>query len=111
MTNRTKVVVSTHATRMQRGSSVPVRKVTNLTLTNEHVRRVSRLPAVRLKQFFSFHCSFVFICNIFSLVHPCDEANRGGCQHICLKRNNMAVCKCKLGFTLEEDGKSCEKGR
>ena len=43
-------------------------------------------------------------------VHPCDQGNNGGCEQKCLKKGSEARCSCEKGFTLEEDGKSCEKG-
>ena len=43
-------------------------------------------------------------------IHPCDTENKAGCEHICQKKNEKAVCKCKPGYTLKEDGKSCRKG-
>ena len=44
-------------------------------------------------------------------VHPCDQGNNAGCEHTCLRKGSEARCSCEKGFTLEEDGKSCEKGR
>ena len=49
--------------------------------------------------------------NYIFLVHPCDQGENGGCQHLCTKKGVDARCFCKKGFTLEEDGTSCEKGR
>ena len=45
------------------------------------------------------------------LVHPCDEEEKGGCEDICEKKGAKASCKCRAGYALEEDGKSCEKGK
>ena len=28
--------------------------------------------------------------------HPCDQPKRGGCQHICRKNGDKAVCACKV---------------
>ena len=44
------------------------------------------------------------------LVHPCDEANNGGCSQICNKRNETHECSCESGFILEEDKATCQKG-
>ena len=44
------------------------------------------------------------------LVHPCDTANNGGCSQLCYKKMGNYKCACKSGFTLGEDGKSCNKG-
>ena len=50
--------------------------------------------------------------NIFNLylVHPCDEANNGGCSQICSKRKEKHVCSCEPGFALEKDKTTCKKG-
>ena len=44
------------------------------------------------------------------LVHPCDEANNGGCNQICNKKNEKHECSCETGFVLAEDKKTCSKG-
>lgn len=45
------------------------------------------------------------------LVHPCDEANNGGCNQICNKRKEKHECSCETGFVLTEDKKTCIKGQ
>ena len=50
------------------------------------------------------------ISNFQYLVHPCDEANNGGCSQICNKRKENRECSCEIGFTLGEDKTSCKKG-
>ena len=44
------------------------------------------------------------------LVHVCDQGKNGECQHHCVKKGLDAMCSCKKGFILMEDGKSCKKG-
>lgn len=40
--------------------------------------------------------------------NPCGpSSNNGDCEHICLPSDASATCKCKLGFTLQSDGKHC----
>lgn len=55
------------------------------------------------------YMSFVII-NFCHLVHPCDEANNGGCGQICNKRNEKHECSCESGFVLLEDKTTCKKG-
>ena len=56
---------------------------------------------------------WVFVFKQFQsyLVHPCDEANNGGCSQICNKKNEKHECSCEVGFALEEDKKTCQKGK
>ena len=56
------------------------------------------------------HFIIVFILIISTLVHPCDTAANGGCSQICNKKMEKYECACKSGFTLGQDGKSCNKG-
>ncbi len=62
----------------------------------------------------AYNCNYIrtgFLINHFlSLVHPCDEANNGGCSQICNKRNEKHECSCESGFILEEDKATCQKG-
>ena len=46
---------------------------------------------------------------IWCTEHPCD-INNGGCEQKCNKVERAAVCGCNEGYTLGDDGKSCEKG-
>jgi len=39
-------------------------------------------------------------------VHPCDVGN-GGCEQVCVKDGDNAVCFCEEGFELAPDDKSC----
>ncbi len=50
------------------------------------------------------------IMHIQSLVHPCDEANKGGCSQICNKRKEKHECSCEPGFVLAENNATCKKG-
>ena len=44
-------------------------------------------------------------------VHPCDKETKGGCDQICNKDGDDAVCSCnEPDYKLGEDGKSCEEG-
>ena len=52
--------------------------------------------------------SLINIFNPLVSVHPCDEKN-GGCEHECVRKGTNAVCKCKEGFKLNADGKTCNK--
>lgn len=51
-----------------------------------------------------------FIIQFDYLVHPCDEANNGGCGQVCNKRNEKHECSCEAGFVLQDDKKTCKKG-
>ena len=64
-----------------------------------------------------FSCSFSYIdemsfviINFYYLVHPCDEANNGGCGQVCNKRNEKHECSCEAGFVLQQDKVTCKKG-
>ena len=50
------------------------------------------------------------INNFYNLVHPCDEANNGGCNQICNKKKEKHECSCEVGFVLTEDNRTCKKG-
>ena len=41
------------------------------------------------------------------IVHPCDQEENGGCEHLCEKVGSKAVCKCNKNFKLDKDGKNC----
>ena len=36
------------------------------------------------------------------------QMNNGGCQHQCINLHNGHKCKCRKGFTLGKDGKTCD---
>ena len=45
-------------------------------------------------------------------VHPCDKDDKGGCEQVCEKKGEEAVCKCNEGFKpTEEDANKCEEGK
>ena len=44
------------------------------------------------------------------LVHPCDKEDKAGCAHECERDGALFKCICKEGFTLDNDGKKCNKG-
>lgn len=46
----------------------------------------------------------------FPIVHPCDKADKGGCNQVCIKRKAWHVCSCKSGFMLGNDKRICNKG-
>ena len=39
-------------------------------------------------------------------VNECQMLN-GGCEHDCINTNGSYVCKCKKGFFLDGNGKTC----
>ena len=45
----------------------------------------------------------------FLSVHPCDKTNKAGCEQLCKKKGDEAVCKCKPGFKLAKNRKNCTK--
>ena len=48
----------------------------------------------------------------FYLVHPCDLPSKAGCEQTCNKDGKSSVCSCaKPDYTLNQDGKSCDKGK
>ena len=46
-------------------------------------------------------------------VHPCDKATKGGCEQVCNKDGENAKCSCEPAedFTLNADGKTCDKSK
>ena len=44
------------------------------------------------------------------LVHPCDKEDKAGCSHECERDGALFKCICREGFTLDYDGKKCNKG-
>ena len=45
-------------------------------------------------------------------IHPCDLDTKGGCDQTCNKNGKSAECECTPpDYTLNADGKSCDKGR
>ena len=43
-------------------------------------------------------------------IHPCDESDRGGCDHVCNKDRDDAVCSCNRGYKVSNrDPKKCRK--
>ena len=55
--------------------------------------------------------SFYFVCS-FS-VHPCQRANKGGCDHKCTQDGKERTCSCTndIDFQLQDDGKTCKPGK
>ena len=54
---------------------------------------------------------FKLFQNHYLPVHPCDKETKGGCDQICNKDGDDAVCACnEPDYKLAEDGKSCDKG-
>ena len=49
--------------------------------------------------------------SIYFLVHPCDKKTYGGCEQVCNKDGENAKCSCEPAeeFTLNADGKTCDK--
>ena len=43
-------------------------------------------------------------------MHPCDEANNGGCSQICNKNKEKRECACEAGFVLGKNKMTCKKG-
>ena len=43
---------------------------------------------------------------LFSDVNECAVRN-GGCDHICKNQQGSFECKCKVGFKIGTDGKTC----
>ena len=61
---------------------------------------------------FPSHCMGYVQVSIVIPVHECDKPTKGGCEQICTKKGDEAICKCKTPeFKLSTDGKSCDKGR
>ena len=41
-------------------------------------------------------------------MHPCDKAEKGGCEQICNKKGEKALCGCNDGFKVStEDSTQC----
>ena len=47
----------------------------------------------------------------FPVVHPCDQENKGGCEQLCTKKDDQAVCGCNEGYRVATDPKKCEKSK
>ena len=46
------------------------------------------------------------------LVHPCDKADKGGCEETCEKKGEEEfICSCPVGYKLNDDGKKCDKSK
>ena len=46
------------------------------------------------------------------LVHPCDKADKAGCEQNCEKKGGEDfVCTCQKEFKLNADGKKCDKSK
>ena len=48
---------------------------------------------------------------IFTLAHPCDKKDNGGCSQVCNKDGEEAACACHEGFELTDDEKSCKESK
>ena len=44
-------------------------------------------------------------------MHICDQDGNGGCEVECEKVGKEAKCGCKEGFTLNKNGKDCDKSK
>ena len=41
-------------------------------------------------------------------VHPCDQEDKGGCEQVCTKNDDLAVCGCNQGYKVSTtDPKKC----
>ena len=49
--------------------------------------------------------------NVKFIWDPCDEATKGGCEQICNKDGDNAVCACDSQHFLNVDGTSCDESR
>ena len=58
-------------------------------------------------------CLYVHLSLNLSLVHPCDREGKGGCEQVCNKDGVNAKCSCGPAedFTLNADGKTCDKSK
>ena len=68
----------------------------------------------QIKNFVSKMYSGVHKTEIIVLpVHPCDKPNKGGCEQICDKDGEKAVCSCvsPYDYTLSANGKTCDKSK
>ena len=49
---------------------------------------------------------------VIFLVHPCDKAEKGGCEQTCEKKGEEEyICTCPVGYKLNDDGKKCDKSK
>ena len=49
--------------------------------------------------------------DFFFTVHPCDKDTKGGCDQICNKDGDDAVCACMKGYETNDGGKTCTKSK
>ena len=53
----------------------------------------------------------IFI-RLLLLVHPCDKPTKGGCEQVCDKKGDEALCGCKEGYKVSAEDKSkCTKSK
>ena len=74
-------------------------------------RKVSedRFLLIHYDQIYLELCCLILIIPV--IVHPCDNEDNGGCQHVCEKVALKAVCKCNKNFELAQDKKKCNEGK
>ncbi|XP_033117677.1 tolloid-like protein 1 isoform X1 [Anneissia japonica] len=49
-----------------------------------------------------------FSAMYFSEVDECEQADKGGCQQLCINSVGSYTCECRPGYELKSDGKGCE---
>lgn len=49
---------------------------------------------------------FFLYIKLFPGKNVCKSVNHG-CEHVCVNADNSYICKCREGFVLREDGKTC----
>ena len=66
-----------------------------------------------LKSFLILKFSYISHKFLFTFVsvHPCDKADKAGCEQTCNKKGVEAQCACEEGFLLKEDGKTCKESK
>ena len=43
-------------------------------------------------------------------MHPCDKDDKAGCEQVCNKKGDEALCGCEEGYKVsEDDANKCEK--
>ena len=46
------------------------------------------------------------------MIHSCDLKDKAGCEQVCTKKDDLAVCGCNDGFKVSTtDPKKCEKSK
>ena len=84
---------------------------TQVKMPNNQMNCILLLQIYMFGALFDDH--FISYYKVATVVHPCDEANNGGCDQVngvCIKNGEVAVCSCNPGYLITNNGTFCVKG-